>query len=70
MYEGGKKYLHRTQGPENAHKQKSIVCVICNQFTIKAEKVHYLSKDNISAHTQDFLWKVTQDTMRQCLFLK
>jgi hypothetical protein len=25
-----KKYLHRTQDPENAHKHKSIVCVICN----------------------------------------
>jgi hypothetical protein len=25
-----KQYLHRTQDPENAHKDKSIVCVICN----------------------------------------
>jgi hypothetical protein len=25
-----KKYLHRTQDPENSHKHKSIVCVICN----------------------------------------
>jgi hypothetical protein len=25
---------------------------ICNQFIIGTEKIHYLSKDNISAHTQ------------------
>jgi hypothetical protein len=25
-----KKKLHRTQDPENPHKHKSIVCVICN----------------------------------------
>jgi hypothetical protein len=25
-----KKYLHRTQNPENSHKHKSIVCVICD----------------------------------------
>ncbi len=30
MNEGGKKYLHRTQDPDNAHKYKSIACVICN----------------------------------------
>jgi hypothetical protein len=47
-----KKYLYRTQDPENAHKHKSIVCVICNQLIIGTEKIHYLSKDNISAHTQ------------------
>ena len=47
-----KKYLHRTQDPENSHKHKSIVCVICNWFIIGTEKIHYLSKDNISAHTQ------------------
>jgi hypothetical protein len=46
------KKTHRTQDPENAHKHKSIVCVICNQFIIRTEKIHYLSMDNISAHTQ------------------
>jgi hypothetical protein len=25
-----KKYLHRSQDPENPHKHKSIVCVICD----------------------------------------
>jgi hypothetical protein len=50
MKEGKK--LHRTQDPENAHKHKSIVCAICNRFIIRTEKIHYLSKDNISAHTQ------------------
>jgi hypothetical protein len=49
-----KKYLHRTQDPENPHKHKSIVCVICDQFIIVTEKNHYLSKDNISAHSQRF----------------
>ncbi len=47
-----KKYLHRSQDPENPHKHKSIVCVICNQFVIGTEKIHYLSKDNMIAHTQ------------------
>ncbi len=47
-----KRYLHRTQDPENAHKHKSIVCVICDWFIIRTEKIHYLSKENISAHTQ------------------
>jgi hypothetical protein len=47
-----KKYLHRSQDPENPHKHKSIVCVICDQFNIGTEKIHYLSKDNIIAHTQ------------------
>jgi hypothetical protein len=47
-----KKYLHRTRDPENAHKHKSIVCVICDQLIIGTEKIHYLSKDNINAHTQ------------------
>jgi hypothetical protein len=47
-----KKYLHRTQDPENAHKRKSIVCVICDLFITGTEKIHYLSKDNIIAHTQ------------------
>ena len=47
-----KKNLHWTQDPENAHKHKSIVCEICDWFIIGTEKIHYLSKDNISAHTQ------------------
>jgi hypothetical protein len=50
-----KKYLHRTQDPENAHKHKSIVCVICNWFIIETEKIHYLSKDNVHAHSQRLL---------------
>jgi hypothetical protein len=47
-----KKYLHRSQDPENPHKHKSIVCVICDRLIIGTEKIHYLSKDNIIAHTQ------------------
>ncbi len=47
-----KKYLHRTQDPENPHKYKSIICVICDRFIIGTEKIDYLSKDNISAHSQ------------------
>ncbi len=45
-----KKYLHRTQDSYNPHKHKSIVCVICDRFIIGTETIHYLSKDNISAH--------------------
>ncbi len=45
-----KKYLLRTQDSYNPHKHKSIVCVICDQFIIGTETIHYLSKDNISAH--------------------
>jgi hypothetical protein len=39
------KILHRTQDPDNSHKHKSIVCVICDWFIIGAETIHYLSKD-------------------------
>jgi hypothetical protein len=46
-----KKYLHRTQDPENSRKHKSIVCVICDHFIFRTEKIHYPSKDNISTHT-------------------
>jgi hypothetical protein len=65
-----KKYLHRTQDPEHAHKHESIICVICDQFIIGTEKIHYLSKDNISAHTQRLSVESYKDSMRQCSFLK
>ncbi len=52
-----KKYLHRTQDPQNPHKHKSIVCVICNQFIIGTEQIHHLSKNDISAHSQKFSMK-------------
>jgi hypothetical protein len=45
-----KKNLHRTQDSLNPHKHKSIVCVICDQFIIGTEAIHYLSKNNIIAH--------------------
>ncbi len=44
--------MQRSQDPENSHKHKSIVCVICDQFIIGTKMIHYLSKDNIIAHTQ------------------
>jgi hypothetical protein len=53
VWKEAKKYLHRSQDPENPpHKHKSIVCVICKRFVIGTEKIHYLSKDNVIAHTQ------------------
>ena len=45
-----KKHLHRTQDSLNTHKHKSIVCVVCDQFIIGTETIHYLSKNNIIAH--------------------
>jgi hypothetical protein len=41
------RFLHRTQNAKNPHKHKSIVCVICHQFIIGTETIHYLSKDSI-----------------------
>jgi hypothetical protein len=58
------KFLLRTQNAENPHKHKSIVCVICDQFIIGTETIHYLSKDSISEHSHRNLSKVMKPTMR------
>jgi hypothetical protein len=45
------KFLQRTQNAQNPHKHKSIVCVICDQFIIGTETIHYLLKESIIKHS-------------------
>ncbi len=47
-----KKFLHRTQDPENSHRHRSIVCITCDQFIIGTEQICELTKDQISPHSK------------------
>jgi hypothetical protein len=38
-----KQILHRTHHPTNPHSHKAIVCIVCDQFIIGAEKIHTLT---------------------------
>ncbi len=46
-----KRILHRTQDPANPHCHWAIVCIICDQFIIGTERIHKLTNDQISKHS-------------------
>jgi hypothetical protein len=46
-----KKILHRTQHPTNPHSHRAIVCIICDRFIIGTEKIHKLTSNQISQHS-------------------
>ena len=46
-----KQILQRTQNPTNPHSHKAIVCIICDRFIIGTEKIHKLSRNQISQHS-------------------
>ena len=46
-----KHILQRTQHPTNPHSHKAIVFIICDRFIIGTEKIHKLSKYQISQHS-------------------
>ena len=46
-----KQILQRTQNPTNPHSHKAIVCIICDWFIIGTEKIHKLSRNQISQHS-------------------
>ncbi len=45
-------FLHRIQDPENPHKHKATVCIICDCFIISTETIHKLTKEDIGAHSE------------------
>jgi len=47
-----KKLLQRTQDPENHHRHRTIVCIICDRFIIGTEGICKLTKDQISQHSE------------------
>ena len=46
-----KQILQRTQNPTNPHSHKAIVCIICDRFIIGTEKIHKLTSNQISQHS-------------------
>jgi hypothetical protein len=46
-----KKILHRTQHPTNPHSHRAILCIICDRFIIGTEKIHKLTSNQISQHS-------------------
>ena len=47
-----KHYLHRTRDPENPHRHREAVCIICDCFIIGTETIHKLTKKDIGAHSE------------------
>ncbi len=46
------KFLHRTKDLKNPHKDRAIVCIICDRFIIGTEAIHKLTKAQISLHKE------------------
>ncbi len=44
------KFLHQTKDPENPHKHRAIVCIICDRCIIGTEAIHKLTKEQILLH--------------------
>ncbi len=44
------KFLHQTKDPENSHKHRAIVCIICDHVIIGTEAIHNLTKEQILLH--------------------
>jgi hypothetical protein len=44
------KFLHQTKHPENPHKHRAIVCIICDCCIIGTEAIHKLTKEQFLLH--------------------
>ncbi len=44
------KFSHQTKKPENPHKHRAIVCIICDCCIIGTEAIHKLTKEQILLH--------------------
>ena len=47
-----RKLLQRTQDPENHHRHRKIMCIICDRFIIGIEGICILTKDQIPQHNK------------------
>jgi hypothetical protein len=59
------KCLHRTKDPENPHKHRAIVCIICNCCIIGTEAIHKLMKEQLLLHKKGSVLKVMKSIMKQ-----
>ncbi len=59
------KFLHQTKDPENPHKHRAIVCIICGCCIIGTEAIHKLTKEQILLHKKGSVLKVMKSIMRQ-----
>jgi hypothetical protein len=59
------KFLHQTKDPENPHKNRAIVCIICDHCSIGTEAIHKLKKEQIILHNRGSVLKVMKSIMRQ-----
>ncbi len=44
------KFLHQTTDPENPHKHRATVCIICDHCIFGTEAIHKLTKEQILLH--------------------
>ncbi len=63
-----KKYLHRTQDPENAHKLNPFYVSFGINLLLEQKRFTICQRITSVLIPKDFLWKVMKDSMRQCFF--